>query len=435
MKKAFRITYENLEFYIDEDARILFYSFIEKSERELNTKEFSLNDLRSSIVTTLRDIISSDNQVINKSDIESMIARVSVKFDLSATTGANKYKKMVRDKGSSILGGVCAGLSNYFDFNLSAIRLIFIVLALIQGFGIILYLILWFVLPSTRIYDTDSYSAHHITENSAFNTFIKGFGALFLVLFRGIGLIIGVSFIIFGIVLLSKYFNVYSWHNDWYNPFHHFNFNYDLNLFHEHTLYLAVCIFILIAIPILSLIYNIIKQVFNIKTNDKIFRLTVSLIWFVCLLTTVGLLISKKDMNRTGKLVSTQVIDLKSTKSEKIYIETSYLSRKSDDYKNNRYIWIDNEKTLFGRPDIEINHTNDSRLSIHLKKEILINNKKQRLDYDNISYKWYQKDSLITLDNFFYAPGLKWWQLPNVTVEINVPNEKQVLKLYNIEDN
>ena len=34
MKQAFQIKYEGLEFFIDEDARIVFFEFLENSEQE-----------------------------------------------------------------------------------------------------------------------------------------------------------------------------------------------------------------------------------------------------------------------------------------------------------------------------------------------------------------------------------------------------------------
>jgi len=52
-----------------------------------------------------------------------------------------------RSKRDQILGGVCGGLSDYFDVDPNLIRLIFIVLAVIGGAGIWIYLLLWLFLP------------------------------------------------------------------------------------------------------------------------------------------------------------------------------------------------------------------------------------------------------------------------------------------------
>ena len=45
------------------------------------------------------------------------------------------------------MGGVCGGLGEYFDKDPTLIRIIFIILALLKGIGILLYLIMWLVIP------------------------------------------------------------------------------------------------------------------------------------------------------------------------------------------------------------------------------------------------------------------------------------------------
>lgn len=52
-----------------------------------------------------------------------------------------------RSRGDRVLGGVCAGLATYFDVDPLLIRIVFIVLALAQGAGVVLYLLLWLVVP------------------------------------------------------------------------------------------------------------------------------------------------------------------------------------------------------------------------------------------------------------------------------------------------
>ena len=56
-------------------------------------------------------------------------------------------KKLYRAREDRILFGVCAGLAKYFKMDPVIMRLIFIVLGLINGFGILLYLVLFVVVP------------------------------------------------------------------------------------------------------------------------------------------------------------------------------------------------------------------------------------------------------------------------------------------------
>jgi phage shock protein C len=55
--------------------------------------------------------------------------------------------KLYRSTSDSMIGGVCGGLGDYFDIDANLIRLIFVVLAVIPGFGILIYLALWLILP------------------------------------------------------------------------------------------------------------------------------------------------------------------------------------------------------------------------------------------------------------------------------------------------
>ncbi len=56
-------------------------------------------------------------------------------------------RRLYRSQTDKMLGGVCAGLGQYLDVDPTVIRLIFILAALLGGHGILLYLILWLVMP------------------------------------------------------------------------------------------------------------------------------------------------------------------------------------------------------------------------------------------------------------------------------------------------
>ena len=56
-------------------------------------------------------------------------------------------KKLYRSRSERFIGGVCGGLAKYLDWDVSIIRLIFIVLILSLGSGLLLYLLLWILIP------------------------------------------------------------------------------------------------------------------------------------------------------------------------------------------------------------------------------------------------------------------------------------------------
>jgi phage shock protein C len=64
--------------------------------------------------------------------------------------------KLYRSQTEKMLGGVCAGLSKYLNVDVTIIRLFFVVLTLLGGFGPVLYFILWIVVPLEGHVYTDS---------------------------------------------------------------------------------------------------------------------------------------------------------------------------------------------------------------------------------------------------------------------------------------
>ncbi len=60
-------------------------------------------------------------------------------------------RRLYRSQRDRMLGGVCGGLGEYLGLDPTIIRLIFILLAMLGGHGILLYLILWLVIPPAPV--------------------------------------------------------------------------------------------------------------------------------------------------------------------------------------------------------------------------------------------------------------------------------------------
>lgn len=58
-------------------------------------------------------------------------------------------KKLLRSAQQKMLGGVCGGLADYFDLDVSLVRLIFVGVALVSAIlpMVLFYLIAWLVIP------------------------------------------------------------------------------------------------------------------------------------------------------------------------------------------------------------------------------------------------------------------------------------------------
>lgn len=56
-------------------------------------------------------------------------------------------KKVYRNMTEKRIGGVCAGIADYFEMDPVLIRLLFLFSFLMGGAGIIMYLMAWFIIP------------------------------------------------------------------------------------------------------------------------------------------------------------------------------------------------------------------------------------------------------------------------------------------------
>ena len=56
-------------------------------------------------------------------------------------------KKLYRDEHRKSIGGVCAGLADYFGVDVSVVRVLFVLAVFLKGIGLLPYIVLWIVLP------------------------------------------------------------------------------------------------------------------------------------------------------------------------------------------------------------------------------------------------------------------------------------------------
>lgn len=87
-------------------------------------------------------------------------------------------KKFRRKSKGKVLGGVCAGLADYFNIDVSLIRLAMILLALADGLGILFYILAWIVVPEED--GEEKKEEGKVEEQSSLN--VQVVGGVFLVL-------------------------------------------------------------------------------------------------------------------------------------------------------------------------------------------------------------------------------------------------------------
>jgi phage shock protein C len=64
-----------------------------------------------------------------------------------AKTKEPPYKKLYRSRKDRIIAGVCGGLADYFKVDAVWIRLIFVLFLLLGGSAILVYLLMWLIVP------------------------------------------------------------------------------------------------------------------------------------------------------------------------------------------------------------------------------------------------------------------------------------------------
>jgi phage shock protein PspC (stress-responsive transcriptional regulator) len=64
-------------------------------------------------------------------------------------------KKLYRNNEDSIIAGVCGGLADYFEVDVTLIRVIFVLLLIGGGSGFLIYLVLWLITPLKNEEETD----------------------------------------------------------------------------------------------------------------------------------------------------------------------------------------------------------------------------------------------------------------------------------------
>lgn len=108
----------------------------------------------------------------------------------------NTKKPLYRLPKQGLIAGVCAGLADYFDFDVTLIRVIFVIAAFITGGAVvIMYIILAIVLPVDASDDTVSEKVQRLGQDLKKNQVVHRMRN-----YAGIGLVI------FGIWLLMSQF-------------------------------------------------------------------------------------------------------------------------------------------------------------------------------------------------------------------------------------
>jgi phage shock protein PspC (stress-responsive transcriptional regulator) len=56
-------------------------------------------------------------------------------------------RKLYRSQTQRMIAGVCGGLAEYFNVDATLMRVLFLLLAVFGGSGIVIYIVMWVIVP------------------------------------------------------------------------------------------------------------------------------------------------------------------------------------------------------------------------------------------------------------------------------------------------
>lgn len=173
MNKTIIININSIVFHIEEEAYETLRSYMIDIKRHFGKSSDSqeiLLDIENRIAEMFSEKIHAGRkEVISLDDVNHVISQMGKVSDFEGETEEDIYeqanansesethshipysapvdKKLMRNADDKIFGGVCSGLGAYFNMETKWMRLIFVCFFLFGGSGIMLYIILWIVMP------------------------------------------------------------------------------------------------------------------------------------------------------------------------------------------------------------------------------------------------------------------------------------------------
>lgn len=114
-------------------------------------------------------------------------------------------KKLQRDTRHKVIGGVCAGLGNYFDVDATLLRLLLAFMILFAGAGFWLYIILWIVMPVGDGFQPTAETVDAVMDEASPNPQINKGSLLVGLILIGLG----------ALGLLHRFVPAFNWQMVW----------------------------------------------------------------------------------------------------------------------------------------------------------------------------------------------------------------------------
>lgn len=167
MKKTFTVNISGIVFHIDEDAYEklgIYLASVKAHLRDEDGTEEILSDIENRIAEMFQQKLNLSKTVIILSDVEDVIAQLGEpeqfeddhEDDRKKKNYSNKTyqergsRRLYRDTDDKFIAGVAGGIAAFFGIDPTWIRAAFIIFTFFYGFGPLLYIIMWIIVPRAR---------------------------------------------------------------------------------------------------------------------------------------------------------------------------------------------------------------------------------------------------------------------------------------------
>ncbi len=169
MNKTIIININGIVFHIEEEAYDTLRSYMVDVKRHFGNTADSheiVGDIENRIAEMFSErIVAGTKEVIAMNDVEEVISQMGRVDDFAGETSdtedsyyaagdippaGGQQRKLMRDPDDRVFGGVCSGLGHYFGMEPKWVRLILVLLFVFGGTGLLLYIVLWVVMPLAR---------------------------------------------------------------------------------------------------------------------------------------------------------------------------------------------------------------------------------------------------------------------------------------------
>ncbi len=477
MNKTIIINISGIIFHIEEEAYERLKIYMSEVKAYFNKSEDSfeiVNDIENRVAELFSDIIRiEEKEVITMFDVDKVIRTMGKPSDFEQDIletepqsqskeepKINIKKRLYRNPDDKIAGGVCSGIAAYFNIDPLWIRLIIACSVFFMGTGVLLYLVLWIIMPEAitrteklamrgeaptiesirksveeeinsvrRNLDGNKASFKHFTSQivdtllSIVRTILNLFG-------KFLGLVLSLISISLGIVFTVALFAFLG--------FAESEITKDFPLFmlrddHSYLMYFAW--YLSLIIPVIVLMLLGIRILFSVNPFNRLSGLTMLSVWLLSLFLTIYYTVDTlSDFKEEGRLQESKLIEA-STKN-KIYLlsqdEFSYTvdSAMTAEFGMQDKKVLKARKLNYGLDNIRMNIQKSTDQTIQL---VTIYNGRGRTEKDaiqsagNIVYQVVQQDSVLIFPNMFKLKDKTMWRKQEVEMILYIPYDMEVV--------